>query len=136
MTEKEFKALKEHIDKRIAFDMTKINSQLLDGPIFYSTLLQLFVKENKNLNLLEQEKDELYASLYRHFKYDSDVRWETKHEIETQMYTTKPYIVILSKIEDQQEIVTYLQQQLENVKSLSFAIKNYIDWQKFVSGAS
>lgn len=136
MTEKEFKALKEHIDKRIAFDMTKINSQLLDGPIFYSTLLQLFVKENKNLNLLEQEKDELYASLYRHFKYDSDVRWETKHEIETQMYTTKPYIAILSKIEDQQEIVTYLQQQLENVKSLSFAIKNYIDWQKFVSGAS
>lgn len=136
MTEKEFKALKEHIDKRIAFDMTKINSQLLDGPIFYSTLLQLFVKENKNLNLLEQEKDELYASLYRHFKYESDVRWETKHEIETQMYTTKPYIVILSKIEDQQEIVTYLQQQLENVKSLSFAIKNYIDWQKFVSGAS
>ena len=32
--------------------------------------------------------------------------------------------------------LTYLQQQLENVKSLSFAIKNYIDWQKFVSGAS
>jgi len=134
MTEKEFKALKEHIDKKITLDITKLNAQLLESPILYSSVLQLFIKENKILNNLEIEKDEKYASLYKHFKYDSDVRWETKHEIESQMYSDKSYLMILSKIEDQQEVVTYLQQQLENIKNMSFAIKNYIEWQQFLAG--
>lgn len=49
------------------------------------------------------------------------------------MYTDQKFLSFISKIEDQQEIVTYLEKTLDNIKTLSFTIKNYMDWQRFLN---
>ena len=49
------------------------------------------------------------------------------------MYTDKSYVSLLSRIDDQQEIVTYLEKTIDNIKNLSFTIKNYMDWQRFLN---
>jgi hypothetical protein len=49
------------------------------------------------------------------------------------MYSDIQFQSIISDINTQQEIVTFLEQTLDNIKTLSFAVRNHIDWQKFIN---
>lgn len=133
MTTEQFTKLKKLTEESVTIDLNKLQTQLLEIPLLHDRYLTLFIRENKSLNFLQTQKQELYAKLYKHFKYDANERWETKHEIESQMYTDKSYVSLLSRIDDQQEIVTYLEKTIDNIKNLSFTIKNYMDWQRFLN---
>jgi delta 1-pyrroline-5-carboxylate dehydrogenase len=82
---------------------------------------------------LKLKKEVKYAELYRYFKFSANERWDTKSEIEAQMYSDIQFQSIISDINTQQEIVTFLEQTLDNIKTLSFAVRNHIDWQKFIN---
>lgn len=81
MTTEQFTKLKKLTEESITIDLNKLQTQLLEVPLLHGRYLELFIRENKLLNSLQTQKQELYAKLYKHFKYDSDVRWESKHEI-------------------------------------------------------
>ena len=134
MTKQDFIKLKAHIQTQLTVDPNNLQSQLLGLALLRSKYVDIFILENKELNKMKTTKDELYAELYKFYEYEANERWDTKSEIESQMYTDKRYVKMLNDIEDQQEVVTKLQQILEDIKTLSFSIKNYMDWQKFLAG--
>jgi len=132
MTNQEFEQIKIIAEKKLFFNEDNFQGKLSEVPLIYDTFLKLFIKEHKVLQNMKLKKDIKYADLYRNLKFNSDIRLENKHEIENQMFSDISYQKIVSDINDQQEIVTFLEQTLENVKNLSFAIRNYIDWRKFL----
>jgi len=133
MNSKEFSTLKQLTEKKITFSEDNFQSKLAEVPLLYSSYLQIFVRENKFLMELKLKKEVKYAELYRYFKFSANERWETKSEIEAQMYSDIQFQSIISDINTQQEIVTFLEQTLDNIKTLSFAVRNHIDWQKFIN---
>lgn len=134
MNSKEFSTLKQLTEKKITFSEDNFQSKLAEVPLLYSSYLQIFVRENKFLMELKLKKEVKYAELYRYFKFSANERWDTKSEIEAQMYSDLQFQSIISDINTQQEIVTFLEQTLDNIKTLSFAVRNHIDWQKFING--
>lgn len=133
MNSKEFNTLKQITETKLTFSEDNFQSKLAEVPLLYSRYLQIFVNENKNLMELKLKKEVKYAELYRYFKYSANERWDTKSEIEAQMYSDLGFQSIISDINTQQEIVTFLEQTLDNIKTLSFAVRNHIDWQKFIN---
>ena len=133
MNSKEFNTLKQITETKLTFSEDNFQSKLAEVPLLYSRYLQIFVNENKNLMELKLKKEVKYADLYRYFKYSANERWDTKSEIEAQMYSDIQFQSIISDINTQQEIVTFLEQTLDNIKTLSFAVRNHIDWQKFIN---
>ena len=131
MTQNDFMKLKKLTEEKLAFSEDNIQGKIASIPLLYDTYMKAFVRENKLLNELKLDKDVLYADLYKYFKYDADHRWDTKNEIESQMYSDVKYQSKVKQINEQQEIVTFLELTLENIKTLSFSLKNYIDWRKF-----
>jgi delta 1-pyrroline-5-carboxylate dehydrogenase len=133
MNSKEFNTLKQITETKLTFSEDNFQSKLAEVPLLYSRYLQIFVNENKNLMELKLKKEVKYADLYRYFKYSANERWDTKSEIEAQMYSDLGFQSIISDINSQQEIVTFLEQTLDNIKTLSFAVRNHIAWQKFIN---
>lgn len=133
MNSKEFNTLKQITETKLTFSEDNFQSKLAEVPLLYSRYLQIFVNENKNLMELKLKKEVKYADLYRYFKFSANERWDTKSEIEAQMYSDIQFQSIISDINTQQEIVTFLEQTLDNIKTLSFAVRNHIDWQKFIN---
>ena len=134
MKKEDFEKLKKLTESKIKFSEEVISQKLIEIPLMYCTYLDLFVRENKELANLKLKKDSLYSDIYKNLKFYSPERWETKNEIESQMFSNPNYKLVVSEINDQQEIVTYLEQTLENIKSLSYNIKHYIEWTKFQNG--
>ena len=133
MNSKEFNTLKQITETKLTFSEDNFQSKLAEVPLLYSRYLQIFVNENKNLMELKLKKEVKYADLYRYYKFSANERWDTKSEIEAQMYSDQQFQSIISDINSQQEIVTFLEQTLDNIKTLSFAVRNHIDWQKFIN---
>ena len=133
MNSKEFNTLKQITETKLTFSEDNFQSKLAEVPLLYSRYLQIFVNENKNLMELKLKKEVKYADLYRYYKFSANERWDTKSEIEAQMYSDLGFQSIISDINTQQEIVTFLEQTLDNIKTLSFAVRNHIDWQKFIN---
>lgn len=134
MNQSDFQKLKLKISSLLVLDDGNIQSQLYNITKTRDNYLQVFVNENKLLNKLKIKRDEKKGELIEHFKFTASRRWENKSEIETQINRDPAYIQILHDIEDQQEIVTYLEQSLESFKQLSFQINNHINWTKFQAG--
>jgi hypothetical protein len=134
MNQIDFKALKLKTASLLILDDGNIQSQLYNITKTRDSYLQVFVYENKLLRKLEIKRDEKRGELVEYFKFQASRRWEKTAEIESQINRDPAYTQILSEIEDQQEVVTYLEQTLESFKQLSFQINNHINWTKFQNG--
>jgi len=134
MTLEQLKKVKLIIASELRLDPDNFQSQLFNITLIRDRYLQLFIQENKELQKLKIKKDERYGELYDDLKFNSSKRWESKSEIDPQIKRDKSFVTILNGIEDQQEVVTYLEQTLDSFKQLSFQIKNHIEWSKFQAG--
>jgi hypothetical protein len=134
MTLEQLKKVKLIIASELRLDPDNFQSQLFNITLIRDRYLQLFIQENKELQKLKIKKDERYGELYDDLKFNSPKRWESKSEIEPQIKRDKSFVTILNAIEDQQEVVTYLEQTLDSFKQLSYQIKNHIEWSKFQAG--
>lgn len=131
MNKKNFTELKKYIDGKIQWTQDNCQSKLMELTILYSKCVDVFSEESLILNDLELQRDTLYGELLEHLKFNSDKRWDTKGEIESQMFRDVNYQSIIRQINEQKSVTDYLGRVFEMIKSTQFAIKNYMDWEKF-----
>jgi len=93
-----------------------------------------FAYEANELNTIETKMKELYGTLYRHYKFNDNHSWETKGEIESQIYADQKYQTLLIECNKQKYIVKELEGCLDNIKTVSFQIKNLIALLKYKAG--
>lgn len=134
MTTVDFEKLQQVAEKQIQFDKDNLQGKLTDLPRLYQGYLRILIKEQKELSALKNKLDERFGQLYQLYKFESTYRWESKNEIESQINSDQSYIQLKIKYQEQDSVVNYLSITLDNIKSMSFQIRSYIDYEKFLNG--
>lgn len=134
MNKQKFSELKSYIDKKINWTSENCQSKLMELTILYSKCIDLFSEESLILNDLNLQKNVLYGELLEELKFNSDRRWDTKNELESQMYRNPKYQTLCRQIIEQESVTDYLGKCFEIIKSTQYAIKSYMDWEKFKNG--
>ena len=134
MTPADFEKLQKITEQKVTFEKHNLLGKLTELPVLYQTYLRILINEQKELNELKSKQDIIYGQLYQTYKFESQYRWDTKNEIESQINADSTYNSIRSSCMEQESVVNYLSITLDNIKSMSFQIRSYIDYEKFLNG--
>jgi hypothetical protein len=134
MTQEEFAKLKEVTPN--FFNIT--DSNISDKARTISKVLQnyvgILIDEIKQLKMLKSLQTKLYGELYKKYNEKYTVELDSKHEIESYIFAEDKYYDQQLLINEQETIVKYLEETIDNFKKLSFNIKNWIDIKKYFEG--
>jgi len=134
MNQDTFAELKDVTSK--IFNITELN--ILDKTRSLSKTLQnyitLLVSELDELKDIKQQREYLYGQLYKFYKEDYNRELESKHEYENYIYSNDKYNTLSIEVNRQEIIVKYLEETIDNIKKLSFNIKNWLEIKKYLEG--
>lgn len=127
--------LKKRIDVDLTINEGNVLKKSLDQPILYHKYLDLFMAEMRQLKRLAAEKDKIYGVLYEKYKFNHNQVLDTKGEIEAWIRVDAQYLKIITDFNDQEVVCKYLENVVDCVSRLSFSIKNFVEYKKFLSGS-
>lgn len=133
MLDKDFELLKKTTGE-ISFDERTAPSVLQKIPQKYQTFLDILSVELMELNALKAQKENLYGKIYIELKEKGRRELSGKHEFDAYINSNGTFHDLCVKIFKQEVIIRYLEETLSNIKSLSYNIKNYLDYKKFYAG--
>ena len=134
MTFPEFQLLKVEIEDSLKISKDNISEKSISVPYSHSKYINIFSREFKLFRDLSIKKDKLYGKLYHYYKFDFNYSLSSKTEIEPYINNNDEYYKLLLEMNEQEEIVKYLEKIVKVFEGLSFSIKNFIEYQKFISG--
>jgi hypothetical protein len=134
MNDEQFSKIKKLIE-----DKLKINDEAVivqtskNMPAIFQTVLDLFIKEMCVLKELKRLKEKEYAELYKKFRENYNLTL-TKDEIKTYCNSDEDYYKTCSEFDKQELYVKYFEMTLDNIKRMSYDIKNWVEIKKFYAG--
>ncbi len=129
-----FNKLKKLAEREIKFNEETALDISTRVPNLYQKYLDIYVNELRLYKSHMTNIDKTYGELYKKIKHHDNYEWGNKNEIESQINAHPDYHKLRVAANEQEYIVKYLEGVLDNIKRLSFSIKNYIDIQKFRAG--
>lgn len=134
LNEKTFKKLQQKVVKDLDFNDENVLEKSTRIPTFYQRYLELYIDEIRKLKNVSISLDTKYGELYKYYKYEDNHTWDNKAEIVSQINTNEDYNVLKQEQIKREFVVKYLEEVLDNIKRMSFSIKNFIDLKKFNAG--
>ncbi len=126
--------IKEEFQKDITFEINEISSFSLKIPSIYKKYLDMMIEAKKILDKKKAELKNLYAHKYIDYKVNSHISFKTKAELDDIIAGDDEYIAKKNEVDEWSSIVQYLERALDIIRSLSYTIKNIIEWEKFRHG--
>ena len=120
----------EITEENILDKSTKISS-------LYNKVTEMYITQKKTLNRLNNELEVIYANQYWKIKkegYNGLDVGKTRNEIETFIVLDKEYSDKRNERNNYENLIKYLEMTLDNLKRVSFEIKNYIELKKIKLG--
>lgn len=115
-----------------------INDKNMKVSSMYELTLRVYIQEKKLLNQMNIEKEKMYSDLYHYFKFNrefkSDFSLNTKNEVEVFITRDEKYHKYLLSITDQEMQVKYIEEVMDQLKKMTYNIKNYVDLKKIKLG--
>lgn len=134
LNENTFRKLKQKVIKDLEFNDDNVLEKSTKIPTYYQRYLELFIDEMKELKKINLKVDTKYGELYKYYKYEDNRTWDNKAEIVSQINTNQEYNDLRKEQVKREFVVKYLEEVLDNIKRMSFSIKNFIDLKKFNAG--
>lgn len=106
------------------FNLAGLNIKWLN---YQNDWKKIYLHLSSKLMVMKREKT-------RYYKIDYDMKFDTKDELELFINSDEEYISLREKVLIVEAIIDYCEKVLDKLKSKQFEIKNWIDWQKFISG--
>ena len=136
MTYEDFKKLKRRALEDLEFNEDNAIELSIKVPNLYQKYLSLYINELDKYKKLVVKRDRMYGELLRNEKVNGDIEWKSKDEYNSVIMTNDNYYDLKLKTQEQEHIVKFLEETLDNIKRMSFNIKNFIDLKKFLAGMS
>lgn len=111
-------------------EIAKKNNSL---PTEIQYMQKFYTQQKYEVEKLKIELDELYGQLYKHYRIDDDIQWNTTKEIESQIYADKQYIAKNRELAEQKYYLNYIEETLSELKDMHYTIKNYLDYKKITT---
>jgi hypothetical protein len=88
----------------------------------------------KTLRILEEKRKQLFRKLYEYYRLESKLKLTTKEEINLFIESDPQYTEIFSLCQTTKEVEKYCLDTVENLKTKSYQVKEFIAWQNFING--
>jgi hypothetical protein len=135
MTLEQFKSLKTKVESDLDLTDSNAAEKSLKLSSLYSKYLGLYIQELKLLKTTSTEKDKLYGELYHKYKFKNDFQLDSAKEIDTYIRADDSFYNKCLEFQNQEIIVKYLEEVLQNIKNAGYAIKNHLEFVKLKMNA-
>lgn len=127
---KTFKQLMKMLDESLKLNDDNMSEKSLEIPLLYHKYLDIYSKELRRLKKLHIDKKKLFGTLYEQIKHHGNISWDTKAEIESQIYRDTSYYQLCVEYNEAETMVNQLELCLKNIQNMSFQIKNFVEYRK------
>lgn len=134
MKDEVFEKVKSKIKSDLSINESNVLLKTIEIPKLFIRYSELFVKQMEHYKLLLLSKDKLYGELYEKYKYKGQYNLSTKGEVEAFVYSDEEWISLNKECIKQECITKFLENVLSDVKQLSFNLKNFIEYKKYLEG--
>ena len=134
MNQENFDRLKNLTDKELIIDINNVEEKTLSLPSTYQKYLKIYIVELKKLKALKTKVKWKYGKLYHYYRHEHEFSHEKKAEIEPAINANDEYYDMVMEMNDQSDVVEYLEKFLEQLKTAGFAVKSYIELLKLKHG--
>lgn len=134
MTIEDLNKLKPIMEKKLKFTDDNISEKLLNFPYLFHEILDIYLKEKRELDKLDRKKKRIYQQKYDHFKFKGNFRLDSAKEIEIYINGDEEYDKICLEYNIQEVVVTYFVELLDMLKKSTFAMQSYIKMREFLAG--
>jgi hypothetical protein len=130
----QFKLLKSNTETEINVTEDNISEKSIKFASIYNKYLSLYIQELRILKKLTLDKDKIYGELYNKFKFNNNFQLDTNKEIDVYVRADDKYYNVSLDLQNQEMVVKYLEEVLQNINNTGYRIKNYIELQKLKQG--
>jgi len=135
--------LVEQVKKDLAIDREDLSFSAAQNPILHEKYLRLLLEYKNKLirveatvNVVTRELREFYSGVappdvYKKRPFNLKL---LKNELPIYIESDEEYVAAITKFNQLQSIVSYLEGVVNAVKSRGYDIKNVIEWEKFKNG--
>ena len=134
MTWEEYIKLKRCAEEDLDVNENNALEKSLKVPYIYHKYLDVFITETKEYKNLNKQVITKYSELYKKFKYQGDFQLDSKAEVEVFINGENAYLELKHRANIQETIVQYLENLVDRIGRMSFDIKNFIEYSKFLAG--
>lgn len=127
--------VKAKVDADLSLNEDNISKKSLNSAFMYHNYLDLHMSEMRELKKLAVEKERVYGTLYEKYKFHGNYTLDSKAEIEAWIGADPTYIKVVTEFNEQEIVCKYLEGVVTIVSRMSFNIKNFIEYKKFLSGS-
>ena len=135
---KTLEELMKMTDKDLKVDDTEIDRESLSTPYLYDKYLKFYIYHKKNLKKVMREYDSLYKDRWEYYtgKHDIEVYDKVilKGDLHIYMKADQMVQTVSEEVNESENIVEFLEKTLKNIENRGWALKNLIEWRKFLSG--
>lgn len=134
MNKEDFVNLRKKAKEDIDFNDENYHIKTMNMPKILQFYTDLSLKEKASSYKLEEERCKLYKKLYNHYKLEDAVEWSTKDEVKIQVEGDDEYIKVMRKIEWQKIIISFIDNCINNIKTMGYSLKQYHDIKLLKNG--
>ena len=102
-------------------------------PVIHSKWLRYYYTEKIKLSEMKKNIDSLKKKTYEYYKTQYALEVKQSH-MEFYINSDDKFSEERLKYLGQEEVVSFLREVIDSIKTLGFIIKNHIEWQKFKFG--
>jgi hypothetical protein len=130
MTDSQMLVLMEEIEADIKVDKNDLSKMTLELPWIYNKYLKRYLAEMRTLGELESDLVKYHGERFKYYKIDYERRMDNKFEIEEMINQEPEYNKLCRDKKKQESYVQYIEKSLDNIKNISYQVKNHIEWLK------
>lgn len=125
------------VDKDLEITKDNVYEKSMNYSSIYHKYISTYYRALNKLNELKIDKDKIYGDLYHEYKFQNKnggYEISTKTEVDLYVKRDDIYIKVAKQFSNQEGIVKYLELVLDDIKSMSYTLKNYIEFEKLRMG--
>ena len=126
--------IQEQIKKELKINKTKLDEEASTNPLKLQQYIDLLLKQQAKLMKIESNFKKLYREKYIFYSNDWDYKLGTQTELKLIVDGDDEIRQLQLAIQEQISLIKYLEKTIDNFKGRGFAIKNMIDFIKFMAG--
>lgn len=126
--------LQSQIKKELHIDNKALDFCASENPLLIQKYINLFLGESTSLNKLQKQFEEKYSEKMVFYRTKHTLIPETQKELIVFVDGDKEIRELKEKISNQAVLVKFISETISNFRDRGWAIKNMIEFRKFLSG--
>ena len=126
--------LKKQIREELVIDKNKLDFCATENPLLIQKYINLFLTESVTMNGMQKKYEMLYAEKALFYKTKFKLQPETQKELIILIDGDDEISSLKEKISNQSSLVKFISETISNFRDRGWAIKNAIEFRKFMAG--